>query len=105
MRRELSMRMKPFVLCMPPRHKVRLWVRAAYQHFNSNARLMPTCKRICVVPVRISSARVIEFPLGASDFPDSTGALIPPPRKRQHRYFAVLVPNSPWRALVMAQAG
>ena len=31
--------------------------------------------------------------------------MIPPPRKHQHRFFRVLVPNSPWRALVTAQAG
>ena len=29
--------------------------------------------------------------------------MIPPPRKHWHRYFGVLAPNSPWRALV-AQA-
>ena len=31
--------------------------------------------------------------------------LIPPPRKHRHRYFGVLAPNSPWRALVTVQAG
>ena len=31
--------------------------------------------------------------------------LIPPPRKHRQRYFGVLAPNSPWRALVTAQAG
>ena len=31
--------------------------------------------------------------------------LIPPPRKYRHRYFWVLALNSPWRALVTAQAG
>ena len=31
--------------------------------------------------------------------------LIPPPRKHRHRYFGVLAPNSPWRALVTSQAG
>ena len=30
---------------------------------------------------------------------------MPPPRKHLHRYFGVLVPNSPWRAQVTAQAG
>ena len=32
-------------------------------------------------------------------------AVIPPPRMHRHRYFGVLVPNSPWRAQVVAQAG
>ena len=31
--------------------------------------------------------------------------MIPPPRKHRHRYFGALKPNSPWRALVTAQAG
>jgi len=30
---------------------------------------------------------------------------VPPPRKQRHRYFGVLAPNSPWRALVAANAG
>ena len=35
----------------------------------------------------------------------ATWRLAPPPRKHRHRYFGVLAPNSPWRALVTAQAG
>ena len=49
--------------------------------------------------------RSIELRLSASEFLDRVAALIPPPRKHPHRYFGVLVPNSPWRALVVAQAG
>ena len=43
--------------------------------------------------------------LSASEFLDRIAALMPPPHKHQHRYFGVLAPNSPWRALVTAQAG
>ena len=49
--------------------------------------------------------RSIELRLSASEFPDRVAALIPPPRKHPHRYFGVLALNSPWRALVVAQAG
>ena len=31
--------------------------------------------------------------------------MIAPPRNHRYRYFGVLAPNSPWRALVTAQAG
>ena len=48
--------------------------------------------------------RSIELWLSASEFLDRVAALIPPPRKHRHRYFGVLAPNSPWRAL-LAQAG
>ena len=41
----------------------------------------------------------------ASEFLDRIAALIPPPRKHRQRYFGVLAPNSPWRALVTSQAG
>ncbi len=47
--------------------------------------------------------RSIELRLSASEFLDRVAALIPPPRKHRHRYFGVLAPNSPWRALVAAQ--
>lgn len=43
--------------------------------------------------------------LSASEFLDRVAELIPPPRKHRHRYFGVLAPNSPWRALVAANAG
>jgi len=49
--------------------------------------------------------RSIELRLSASEFLDRVAALIPPPRKHRHRYFGVLAPNSPWRALLVAQAG
>ncbi len=49
--------------------------------------------------------RSIELRLSASEFPDRVAALIPLPRKHPHRYFGVLALNSPWRALVVAQAG
>ncbi len=49
--------------------------------------------------------RSIELRLSASEFLDLVAALIPPPRKHRHRYFGVLAPNSPWRALVAANAG
>ena len=49
--------------------------------------------------------RSIELRLSASEFLDRVAALIPPPRKHRHRYFGVLAPNSPSRALVVAQAG
>jgi len=49
--------------------------------------------------------RSIELRLSASEFLDRVAALIPPPRKHRHRYFGGLVPNSPWRAQVVAQAG
>ena len=47
----------------------------------------------------------IELRLSASEFLDRVAALIPPPRKHRHRYFGVVAPNSPWRALVAANAG
>ena len=47
---------------------------------------------------------MIELQLSASEFLDRVAALIPPPRKHRQRYFGVLAPNSPWRALVTAQA-
>ena len=49
--------------------------------------------------------RSIELRLSASEFLDRVAALIPPPRKHRHRYFGVLAPNSPWRALVAANSG
>ena len=49
--------------------------------------------------------RTIELRLSASEFLDRVAALIPPPRKHRHRYFGVLASNSPWRALVAANAG
>ena len=49
--------------------------------------------------------RSIDLRPSASEFLDRVAALIPPPRKHRHRYFGVLAPNSPWRALVAAQAG
>ena len=49
--------------------------------------------------------RTIELRLSASEFLDRVAALIPPHRKHQHSYFGVLAPNSPWRALVAANAG
>ncbi|MGB7988180.1 MAG: transposase [Candidatus Methylophosphatis roskildensis] len=36
---------------------------------------------------------------------DRLAALIPPPRRHRHRYFGVLAPNSPLRAVVTALAG
>ena len=54
---------------------------------------------------RFGQQRCIELRLSASEFLDRIAALIPPPRKYRHRYFVVLAPNSPWRALVTAQAG
>ena len=48
---------------------------------------------------------VIGMCLSVSKFLDRAAALIPPPRKHRHRYFGVLAPNSPWRALVAANAG
>ncbi len=53
----------------------------------------------------INSGRRFELRLSASDFLDRVALLIPPPRKHRHHYFGVLAPNSPWRALVTAQAG
>ena len=47
----------------------------------------------------------VELRLSTGEFLDRIAALIPPPRKHRHRYFGVLAPNSPWRALVTAQAG
>ena len=49
---------------------------------------------------RRGQQRSIELRLSASEFLDRIAALIPPPRKHRHRYFGVLAPNSPWRALV-----
>ena len=54
---------------------------------------------------RRGQQRSIELRLSASEFLDRIAALIPPPRKHRQRYFGVLAPNSPWRALVTAQAG
>ena len=47
----------------------------------------------------------IEPGLSASEFLDRVAALMPPTHKHLHRYFGVLEPNSPWRALVVAQSG
>ena len=54
---------------------------------------------------RLGQQRCIELRLSASEFLDRIEALMPPPRKYRHRSFGVLAPNSPWRALVTAQAG
>ena len=56
-------------------------------------------------PAQQQQRRSIELRLSASEFLDRVAALIPPHRKHQHRYFGVLAPNSPWRALVAANAG
>ena len=56
-------------------------------------------------PEQQQQQRSIELRLSASEFLDRVAALIPPPRKHRHRYFGVLAPNSPWRALVAANAG
>ncbi len=56
-------------------------------------------------PEQQQQQRTIELRLSASEFLDRVAALIPPPRKHPHRYFGVLALNSPWRALVVAQAG
>ena len=55
-------------------------------------------------PEQQQQQRSIELRLGASEFLDRVAALIPPLRKHRHRYFGVLAHNSPWRALVAAQA-
>ena len=49
--------------------------------------------------------RSIDLRLSASEFLDRIAALIPPSRKHRQCYFGVLAPNSPWQALVTAQAG
>jgi len=54
---------------------------------------------------RRGQQRSIELRLSTGEFLDRIAALMPPPRKHRHRYFGVLAPNSPWRALVTAQAG
>ena len=51
------------------------------------------------------NAKQIGLGLSTSEFLDRIAALIAPPRKHRQRYFGVLAPNSPWRALVTAQAG
>ncbi len=43
--------------------------------------------------------------LSPSEFFDRIAALIPPPRRHRHRYFGVLAPNAPLRAVVTARAG
>ena len=53
----------------------------------------------------LQQQRSIALRLSASEFLTRVAALIPPPRKHRHRYFGVLAPNSPWRAMVAAQAG
>ena len=53
---------------------------------------------------RLGQQRSIELQLSAGEFLDRIAALIAPPRKHRQRYFGVLAPNSPWRALVTAQA-
>ena len=55
--------------------------------------------------ISVGTQRAYRFSLSASEVLDRIAALIPPPRKYRHRYFGVLAPNSPWRALVTAQAG
>ncbi len=59
-------------------------------------RALAWCGEWCGVPIPDCS-------LSASEFLDRVAALIAPPRKHRHRYFGVLAPYSPWRALV-AQA-
>ena len=54
---------------------------------------------------RRGQQRSIEVRLSTSEFLDRIAVLIPPPRKHRHRYFGALAPNSPWRALVTAEAG
>jgi len=56
-------------------------------------------------PEQQQQQRSIELWLSASEILDRVAALIPPPHKHWHRYFGVLAPDSPWRALVVAQAG
>ena len=53
---------------------------------------------------RLGQQRCIELRLSAGEFLDRIAALIPQPRKHP-RYFGVLAPNWPWRAVVTAQAG
>ena len=55
-------------------------------------------------PAQQPQQRTIELRLSASEFLDRVAAFIPQPRKHRHRYFGVLAPNSPWRALVAANA-
>ena len=69
------------------------------------ARLDDRLLQSVVVRVRVGQQRPIELRLSASEFLDRIALLVPPPRKHRHHYFGVLAPNSPWRALVKAQAG
>ena len=56
-------------------------------------------------PEQQQQHKSIELRLSASEFLDRVASLIPPPRKHRHRYFGVLAPNSPWRALVATNVG
>jgi hypothetical protein len=49
-------------------------------------------------------AKVDELHLTPLELIDRIAALVPPPRTHRHRYFGVLVPNSPLRAAVTALA-
>ena len=54
---------------------------------------------------RLRPQRFIELWISACEFLDRVAPLIPPPRKHRHRYFGVLAPNPPWRAMVTAHDG
>jgi len=49
-------------------------------------------------------ARVDELHLTPLELIDRIAALVPPPRTHRHRYFGVLAPNSPLRAVAVALA-
>ena len=63
------------------------------------------CLPISRFTVDLKSSTTTNPSLSASEFLDRVAALMPPTHKHLHRYFGVLEPNSPWRALVVAQSG
>lgn len=70
-------------------------VRPAQAHSNPNVG-GPAGDKRC--------AKVDELTLTPLELIDRIAALVPPPRTHRHRYFGVLAPNSPLRAVVTAMA-